>query len=152
MANQDRTTGKLVGGVASSSGTPGVPARSGFLGWLFGSRAEPLPGIAEFEPKDAQDGADWTNYLQKPPAPGVDERTGICWSGGGIRAASFCLGGLQALQEAELFAKTDHLSAVSGGGYIAVAHAALLGLTRRHAEPTDKAALEQSFAAFPPRQ
>lgn len=150
MSNHEPSTGSLVGGVASSSGTPGVPARSGFLGWLFGSRAEPLPGIAEFDLTDAQDGADWTNYLKKPPPRDVKDRTGICCSGGGIRAASFCLGGLEALQEAKLFATADYLSAVSGGGYIAVAHAALLGLTRQHAAPTDRQALEQSFAALPP--
>lgn len=48
--------------------------------------------------------------------------TGICVSGGGLRAASFGLGALQALQEhCGLLrgpASADYLSAVSGGSYI----------------------------------
>lgn len=146
----NRRSTRLVGGVGSSSGAPGVPARGGFLGWLFGSRALPLPGIADFDLSDVQNGADWTNFLKEPPPETLGERSGICCSGGGIRAASFCLGGLEALQEANLFAKTDYLSAVSGGGYIAVAHAALLGLTRRHADATDAATLEKSLTDLPP--
>jgi hypothetical protein len=52
---------------------------------------------------------------------------GICVSGGGIRAASFGLGALQALQdEAGLLRgenAADYLSAVSGGSYVAGAYA-----------------------------
>jgi FtsH-binding integral membrane protein len=44
--------------------------------------------------------------------------TGISLSGGGIRSASFCLGGLQALAHFEVLSKIDYISTVSGGGYI----------------------------------
>lgn len=44
--------------------------------------------------------------------------TGISLSGGGIRSASFCLGGLQVLARSEVLSKIDYLSTVSGGGYI----------------------------------
>ena len=45
----------------------------------------------------------------------------ICLSGGGIRAASFCLGGLQALAEAGVYQKSRSVVGVSGGGYIGAA-------------------------------
>ncbi len=43
---------------------------------------------------------------------------GICFSGGGIRSATFNLGILQGLAEMELLHCFDYLSSVSGGGYI----------------------------------
>ncbi|MBV8072623.1 MAG: patatin-like phospholipase family protein [Acidobacteriaceae bacterium] len=45
--------------------------------------------------------------------------TGLCLSGGGIRSATFGLGVLQALVKHQILQKTDYLSSVSGGGYIA---------------------------------
>jgi hypothetical protein len=45
--------------------------------------------------------------------------SGIGFSGGGIRSATFCLGVLQALAERDLLKRFDYLSSVSGGGYIA---------------------------------
>jgi hypothetical protein len=42
----------------------------------------------------------------------------LCFSGGGIRSASFCLGVAQALAQAGLLRRFDYLSTVSGGGYI----------------------------------
>src|SRR5690606_22692022 len=44
----------------------------------------------------------------------------VCCSGGGIRAASFCLGGLQALKSH--YGRADAVVGVSGGGYMAAAH------------------------------
>ena len=44
--------------------------------------------------------------------------TGLCFSGGGIRSATFNLGVLQALSELKLLHRFDYLSTVSGGGYI----------------------------------
>ncbi len=44
--------------------------------------------------------------------------TALCFSGGGIRSASFCLGILQALAQRKLLFRFDYLSTVSGGGYI----------------------------------
>lgn len=47
--------------------------------------------------------------------------SGICLSGGGIRAASFALGGLQGLDESGVFRGARFLSAVSGGAFTAAA-------------------------------
>lgn len=57
-----------------------------------------------------------------PPAPTSGNRPGlvICCSGGGIRAAAFCLGGLQGLRH--LHGQADAVIGVSGGGYVAAAH------------------------------
>jgi hypothetical protein len=44
--------------------------------------------------------------------------TGLAFSGGGIRSASFNLGIIQALSELKLLREFDYLSCVSGGGYI----------------------------------
>ncbi len=43
---------------------------------------------------------------------------GLCFSGGGIRSATFNLGILQGLAELKLLGCFDYLSTVSGGGYI----------------------------------
>ena len=50
----------------------------------------------------------------------------IACSGGGIRAAAFCLGGLQRLRKpsegaASIYTGARHVYAVSGGGYVAIA-------------------------------
>jgi hypothetical protein len=42
----------------------------------------------------------------------------LCFSGGGIRSATFCLGALQGLASKGLLDKFDYLSTVSGGGYL----------------------------------
>ena len=56
-------------------------------------------------------------------APGakVPHGTALAFSGGGIRSASFGLGVLQALANAQCFDKFDYLSTVSGGGYLGAA-------------------------------
>jgi hypothetical protein len=51
--------------------------------------------------------------------PHVEMPTGLAFSGGGIRSATFHLGLLQALAANRLLPSFDYLSAVSGGGYIA---------------------------------
>jgi hypothetical protein len=43
---------------------------------------------------------------------------GLCFSGGGIRSATFNLGVLQGLHKLNVLTKIDYLSTVSGGGYI----------------------------------
>ena len=58
----------------------------------------------------------------------ADNLTGLAFSGGGIRSATFNLGILQALAERGLLRKFDYLSTVSGGGYIG---SWLAALTRR---------------------
>ncbi|MDQ6944742.1 MAG: GNAT family N-acetyltransferase [Actinomycetota bacterium] len=74
-----------------------------------------LPGHSGARPTPDKDGKapDWD-----PPVGGVD-RLGVCLSGGGIRSAAFSLGGLQALQDAEVLGKAKYLAAASGGGYLA---------------------------------
>lgn len=59
-------------------------------------------------------------YKSDPPRE--PERPGliICCSGGGIRAAAFSLGGLQALSHH--YGRADAVVGVSGGGYMAAAH------------------------------
>lgn len=44
--------------------------------------------------------------------------TGLAFSGGGIRSATFNLGVLEALRDLDLLRQFDYLSTVSGGGYI----------------------------------
>jgi hypothetical protein len=44
--------------------------------------------------------------------------TALCFSGGGIRSATFGLGVLQAITEHGFLSRFDYLSTVSGGGYI----------------------------------
>jgi len=46
------------------------------------------------------------------------DRSALCFSGGGIRSATFNLGVIQALAKLNLLDKFDYLSTVSGGGYI----------------------------------
>src|SRR5947209_5504250 len=46
------------------------------------------------------------------------KRTALCFSGGGIRSATFGLGVLQGLAQKGLLPEFDYLSTVSGGGYL----------------------------------
>src|SRR5215468_10710155 len=52
---------------------------------------------------------------------GYDDRVVLCCAGSGIRAATFGLGVLQALQQAPLWARVRTIVAVSGGADIAAA-------------------------------
>jgi hypothetical protein len=52
---------------------------------------------------------------------GYDDRVVLCCAGSGIRAATFGLGVLQALQQALLWTRVRTIVAVSGGAYIAAA-------------------------------
>jgi hypothetical protein len=47
-----------------------------------------------------------------------EELTGVCFSGGGIRSATFNLGVIQGLAQLGMLPHIDYLSTVSGGGYI----------------------------------
>ncbi len=69
------------------------------------------------------------------PTPDVG-LMGMACSGGGIRSASYNLGALQALQEVRELDKAGYIAAVSGGCYIAGAHAiARHELESRQADP-----------------
>lgn len=54
--------------------------------------------------------------------PASTHGIGVCFSGGGLRAASFDCGVLWKLGELGLLKDVDHLSAVSGGGYTGSAY------------------------------
>lgn len=58
--------------------------------------------------------------LPVPPVAEIPANlTGLAFSGGGIRSATFHLGLLQALHDMKTLPKIDYLSTVSGGSYIA---------------------------------
>jgi predicted acylesterase/phospholipase RssA len=92
-----------------------------------GSAAPPPP----FDPKDTKpttftqvmrdelDRVQSSRQKRGVAAPATaDNLTGLAFSGGGIRSATFNLGILQALVERGLLRKFDYVSTVSGGGYI----------------------------------
>jgi predicted acylesterase/phospholipase RssA len=56
------------------------------------------------------------NRVDKSTPP--NDLISLAFSGGGIRSATFNLGVLQALADADLLKKFDYLSTVSGGGYV----------------------------------
>lgn len=73
-----------------------------------------------------------------PPlrAQGTTHDWAICCSGGGIRSATYCLGGLQSLQEGGLLGRARWVLGVSGGSYIAASRALVArGLGRAGDEP-----------------
>ena len=63
----------------------------------------------------------------------------LCCSGGGIRSATFNLGVIQALQATGLFPAVRTITAVSGGAYMAAAHALVLAGPHGPAEPSPPA-------------
>src|SRR5215472_7093520 len=81
---------------------------------------------------------------QRAPGPASGESTGeaaqryddwaICCSGGGIRSATYCLGGLQSLDEGGLLGKAKWIVGVSGGSYIAASRALVADGLRRAEE------------------
>ena len=58
-----------------------------------------------------------------PSAPQPAEDWAVCCSGGGIRSATFCLGGMQSLDEGGLLRRARWILGVSGGSYIAASRA-----------------------------
>lgn len=77
----------------------------------------------------------WEEALAKDPLDpkpsletgAIENATGLCLSGGGIRSATFCLGIVQVLATKGLFKRFDYLSTVSGGGYLGAFLTAFLG-------------------------
>jgi hypothetical protein len=63
------------------------------------------------------------------------QHAALCFSGGGVRSASFNLGVLQGLAEAGILDTVDYLSTVSGGGYIGGWFSAWRLRARQRAEP-----------------
>ena len=60
----------------------------------------------------------YAQFHQRAAADPAQKRTALCFSGGGIRSATFNLGVLQRLVELDLLHEFDYLSTVSGGGYL----------------------------------
>jgi hypothetical protein len=67
---------------------------------------------------------------------------GLCFSGGGIRSATFNLGVLQGLAKRDLLRSFDYLSSVSGGGYIHQWLAAWVKREEKRAAAAGKTGLE----------
>ena len=88
---------------------------------------EPLEAVKGFtqriarECSDVQSDADVKLSMREKLRGSPTGSIGIALSGGGIRSATFNLGALQVLRERGLLDKADHISAVSGGAYIASA-------------------------------
>ncbi len=61
------------------------------------------------------------NEMRAGSVENKDNFSGLAFSGGGIRSASFCLGIIQALVAGGVLKKMDYLSTASGGGYIGAA-------------------------------
>jgi hypothetical protein len=75
-------------------------------------------------------------------------RIAVCCSGGGIRSAAFNLGALQTLQERDdVYCRVSTVTAVSGGSYIAAAHA--LAEHALAAEPSDDGPEEGAVPSTP---
>jgi hypothetical protein len=92
----------------------------------------PPPNTLEsLDRRDMDDERPWDGaYLAGPD----QDRMGVACSGGGIRSASYCLGALQMLARAGVLSRAEHLACVSGGGYIAIAHAVMIDQTLRQAK------------------
>lgn len=108
---------------------------------LIAAAARPLPfwQVLREELVELSDDEEWRRELARDPVlddPGTSEeekvahlyrqihaRNGdgpaaLCFSGGGIRSATFNLGVLQGFADAGLLHRFDYLSSVSGGGYV----------------------------------
>ncbi len=77
--------------------------------------------VLEQEGIDAQD-----QPILRPTQ--ASDLVGLSLSGGGIRSASFCLGGMQALDTFNILDRVDYLSSVSGGGYIGTSVSAAMSV------------------------
>ncbi|UAB71502.1 patatin-like phospholipase family protein [Vibrio sp. SCSIO 43132] len=63
---------------------------------------------------------------------------GLCFSGGGIRSATFNLGVIQGLKKSGLLNCVDYLSTVSGGGYMGAALASTMSGASSDSQNADK--------------
>jgi Patatin-like phospholipase len=78
----------------------------------------PEQAIAEFQPQQAIPGPSQDGPGDIYRWARANQVSGICFSGGGIRSATFNLGVLQGLAKHGWLNRFDYLSSVSGGGYI----------------------------------
>ena len=85
--------------------------------WLVGVELDEVDArrTAQGLPRAAVKHGEAQNPLDRALASNL---VGLCYSGGGIRSATFNLGVLQGLAKLDLLKQFDYLSSVSGGGYI----------------------------------
>ena len=96
-----------------------------------------IEAIREAERKCKECDQKFTNILHRDDSSG-ERRSALCFSGGGIRSASVCLGVLQSLARFSarrtvnqgILHRVSFLSTVSGGGYIG---SWLMAWAKRHA-------------------
>jgi len=86
-----------------------VKIKGGFHGALSVEEINALEKEAVLERRRLLNSAD--------PGTELQDVSGLAFSGGGIRSATFCLGIAQVLQRRGLLPRFDYLSTVSGGGY-----------------------------------
>lgn len=103
-----------------STATADQPKRPGLIPQSF-SALTPYPIPSETAHEEGE--PPWPDW--KPDSE--NGKLGICCSGGGVRSAAYNLGALQALHVAGVFQKARYLAAVSGGAYMAAAHAIVRG-------------------------
>jgi len=102
------------------------------------------------EKKSAREEAQKNAVAKTEPAPVLDapiqNASGLCLSGGGIRSATFCLGIVQELVRQRLFEQFDYLSTVSGGGYLGTFLTSYLGSSLQKTSPIHDI-IEAAFTA-----
>ncbi|GIQ59819.1 hypothetical protein Flavo103_29550 [Flavobacterium collinsii] len=74
--------------------------------------------------------------------------TGLAFSGGGIRSATFNLGVLQRLASLDVLEKIDYISTVSGGGYIGTWYTSWIKRSGSFSKVTDQLCPEKSSDPF----
>lgn len=97
--------------------------------------------------KDAKDfgaGEDADHVALTPPTASADQiqrnyLTGLCLSGGGVRAAIVGLGAMETLAKAGMLRHFDYLSTVSGGGYAGAAMSHFWAMQRQLREESETA-------------
>ena len=82
------------------------------------------------------------------PIESIDHSWAICFSGGGIRSATLCLGIMQKFIKKNIFKKFDYLSTVSGGGYIGSCLTSLLSGKRQNEDKTFEVGVEPANSPF----
>lgn len=87
----------------------------------------------------------------------VENATGLCLSGGGIRSATFCLGIVQVFAKQGMLTQFDYLSTVSGGGYLGTFLTSFLGTPQKGTANSSAAQPEKDIftaikAAFDPER
>jgi hypothetical protein len=75
-------------------------------------------GRREEAKEEAQEAKAEAKAVTETSGAGTRPLSALCFSGGGIRSATFNLGVLQGLAKTGLLGSFDYLSSVSGGGYI----------------------------------